>query len=33
MAADKEDNEVDGNSATGDGAMGDYGDDNNYGDG
>ena len=33
MAADNEDNEFDGNGAMGDGATGDYGDDDNYGDG
>ncbi len=32
MAADDEDNEVDGDGATGNGATGDYGDINNYGD-
>jgi len=33
MAADDEDNEFDGNGAMGDGATGDYGDDDDYGDG
>ncbi len=33
MAADDEDNEVDGDGATGDGGMGDYGDNDDYGDG
>jgi len=33
MAADEEDNEFDGNGATGDGATGEYGDDDDYGDG
>jgi hypothetical protein len=33
MAADDEDNEFDGDGATGDGTTGDYGDDNDNGDG
>jgi len=33
MAADDEDNEFDSNGAMGDGATGDYGDDDDYGDG
>jgi hypothetical protein len=33
MAADDEDNEFDGGGATGDGATGDYGDDDDNGDG
>ena len=33
MAASDEDNEVDGDGATVDGATGDYGDDDDYGDG
>ena len=33
MAADDEDNEVDGDSATGDGTTGNCGDDDDYGDG
>ena len=33
MVADDEDNEFDGDGATGDGAMGNYGDDDDYGDG
>ena len=33
MAADDEDNEVDGDGVMGDGATGEYGDDNDYGDG
>ena len=33
MAADDEDNEVNGDSAMGDGATGNYGDDDDYGDG
>ena len=33
MAADNEDNEFDGNGAMGDGATGDYGDNDDYGDG
>ena len=33
MAADDEDNEVDGDGAMGDGTTGDYGDNDDYGDG
>jgi hypothetical protein len=33
MAADDEDNKVDGDGATGDSAAGDYGDDDDYGNG
>jgi len=33
MAADDEDNEFDGDGAMGDGATGDYGNDEDYGDG